>query len=238
MNAMTPDVVFLARRLRWLTIYAAALTVAVVVGGVVLATRPAPTRFEHIVVERVDVVEPGGMKRMMLTSAGRFPADYRSGAAGMLFFNSDGIENGGLMINGTRGPDGQVDHAVQLSMDRYDQDQTVVVRHVEGNGTYFSGLYVQDRPATPMAQWKAEYERAMAMAEGPPREEALAALKRQGPLRGVFGRDRDESALLALSDGDGRVRARLRVTKEGDARLEFLDEAGAVAASYPQSPPQ
>jgi hypothetical protein len=230
---MTPDVVFLSRRLRWLTIYAGALTLVVIAGMAAVLLREPQTRFGHIEVERVDVVEPGGMKRMVLTSAGRFPTDHRSGAAGMLFFNSDGIENGGLMINGTRRPDGQVDHTVQLSMDRYAQDQTVVLRHVEGAGTYFSGLYVQDRPATPMAQFKAEYEQAMARADGPPREEALAALKRQLPLRGVFGRDRDESALLALSDGHGRVRARLRVTKEGDARLEFLDEAGAVVASYP-----
>jgi hypothetical protein len=235
---MNPDLAIIARRLQWLAVYAGALTVVVVAGLGFLVTRPAPTRFGHIVVERVDVVEPGGVKRMVLTSAGRFPADHRTGAAGMLFFNSDGIENGGLMINGTRRTDGQVDHTVQLSMDRYDQDQTVVLRHVEGTGTYFSGLYVQDRPATPKAQFKAEYEQAMARAEGPPREEALASLKQQVPLRGVFGRDRDESALLALGDGQGRVRARLRVTKEGDARLEFLDEAGAVAASYPQSPPQ
>jgi hypothetical protein len=234
---MTPDVVFLARRLRWLTIYAGVLTLAVIAGAVFAATRPPQTRFGHIVVERVDVVEPGGMKRMVLTSAGRFPVDHRRDVAGMLFFNSDGIENGGLMINGGL-TNGEVQHGVQLSMDRYHQYQTVMMRHSEGGGAYASGLYVQDRPTTPMPLYIAQYVSVLAMPEGPARDEVMAGFRRAAAPRVMVGRDRDESAQVRLADDHGRVRARLRVTKEGDARLEFLDEAGAVAASYPQSPPQ
>src|SRR5688572_15649972 len=133
----------IVQRLRWLQIYAAALTALVIAALCLgLGTRP-PTRFGAIQVERIDVVEPDGTRRLMITSAGRFPTDHRAAMAGMLFFNSDGIENGGLVIEGSK-KDGKVEQVVHLSMDRYDQDQTVVLRHQESGGTYFSGLFVVD----------------------------------------------------------------------------------------------
>jgi hypothetical protein len=230
------------RRLRWLQIYALALT-ALAVAAMDVAVlmgrnhRSGTFEVERLEVERIDVVEPGGTRRLIITSAAQSPNDHRGPMAGMLFFNSDGIENGGLVIDGAK-RDGKVEHAVHLSMDRYDQDQTVVLRHLESGGTYFSGLLIQDRPATSIERLKERLAQINAMPEGAPREQAMAALKAEAkaeaPPRAQLGRDRDESAALELADGHGRTRARLRVTKAGEAGLEFLDEAGAVVARYPE----
>lgn len=234
-NISRAELAALARRLRWTQGWAAAASALAVAAVGVALLRDAPTRFGEIQVERIDVVEPNGMKRMVITSAGRFPTDHRSAMAGMLFFNSDGIENGGLVIEGGR-KDGKVDHVVHLSMDRYDQDQTVVLRHLESDGTYFSGLFIHDRPATSIGQLVARVKEVESLPEAA-RAQAMADLKKQvgaeSPRRALFGRARDESSLLELADGNGRARARLRVTKEGAAALEFLDETGAVVASYP-----
>jgi hypothetical protein len=234
-NISRAELAALARRMRWTQGWAAAASALAVAAVGVALLRGAPTRFGEIQVERIDVVEPDGMKRMVITSAGRFPTDHRAAMAGMLFFNSDGIENGGLVIEGGR-KDGAVDHVVHLSMDRYDQDQTVVLRHQESGGTYFSGLFIHDRPATSIGQLVARVKEVESLPEGA-RAQAMEELKKQSgaesPRRALFGRARDESSVLELADGQGRARARLRVTKDGAAALEFLDEAGAVVASYP-----
>ncbi len=47
------------------------------------------------------------------------------------------------------------------------------------------------------------------------------------------GRDRTKSALMALSDPQGKVRLRLTVDSLGAARIEFLDAAGNVTRSLP-----
>lgn len=200
--------------------------------------RPDGERFQEIDVERINLVEPDGTLRMLITSAGRFPRDHREPVAGMLFFNSDGIENGGLILEGTRRT-GKVEQTVHLSMDRYDQDQTLVLQHHENGGKYHSVLRVQDRPERSLREMIARHTQIMAMPEGPARDQALAAFEQElgpSPVRLVAGRDVHESAIVTLADGDGRTRIRLQVTKAGEARLEFLDAAGGVVASYPEQP--
>jgi hypothetical protein len=232
------DISKLNQRLRFLQVYAVVSTVLI---GVALwaafTDRSDGNHFEEIEVERINLVEPDGTLRMLITSAGRFPRDHREAMAGMLFFNSDGIENGGLVIDGSK-KDGKVEHTVHLSMDRYDQDQTVVLRHQESGGRYFSGLLVQDRPDRSIRASIAKHEQIMAMPEGPARDQALAALMEElgpSPVRLVVGRDVEESSVVKLADGAGHTRIRLRVTREGEARLEFLDAAGGVVASYPET---
>ena len=51
--------------------------------------------------------------------------------------------------------------------------------------------------------------------------------------RMFVGRDRTKSALMALSDPQGKVRLRLAVDSLGAARIEFLDAAGKVTRSLP-----
>lgn len=128
----------LNRQIRFLQAYAVVSTVLIGAALWAAFTNRAGTRFQEIDVERINLVEPDGTLRMLITSAGRFPQDHRGPQAGMLFFNSDGIENGGLIIDGTK-KDGKVNHTVHLSMDRYDQDQTVVLQHHESDGKYFCG---------------------------------------------------------------------------------------------------
>jgi hypothetical protein len=49
------------------------------------------------------------------------------------------------------------------------------------------------------------------------------------------GKNREKAALLSLSDPQGRARVQLIVDAQGGARLEFLDEKGAIVQSVPAS---
>src|SRR6476646_4945868 len=104
------------RELKRLKIYA--LVVTALLGTVSLAAfRQASQkqRFTEIDVERINIVEPDGKLRMVISNRPRSigpiykgkPFGYAGGSRpGILFFNDAGTENGGLTFEGKRQPDG------------------------------------------------------------------------------------------------------------------------------------
>ena len=62
----------------------------------------------------------------------------------MLFFNDEGTENGGLIYNGHRKPDGTVSSGLSLTFDRYQQDQQLQLLGVDQGGRSFAGLMFND----------------------------------------------------------------------------------------------
>jgi len=79
----------------------------------------------------------------------------------------------------------------------------------------------------------------MKIADSTERTAALRALT--GPREGVpffaerlfLGRTRSRASAVVLSDPAGRPRLRLQVDSLGVARIEFLDESGAVVRRFP-----
>ncbi|PXA05828.1 hypothetical protein DD898_12855, partial [Staphylococcus pseudintermedius] len=82
-------------------------------------------------VQRINVREPDGTLRMVISDQTRFPGLILHGKeyphprsrAGMLFYNNEGTEQGGLIFAGKQGADGNVSSGLSLSFDRYEQDQ-------------------------------------------------------------------------------------------------------------------
>src|SRR3954467_1116234 len=97
-------------------IYAGAATA--VLGLLLLGGAASPRRptFDEITVQRVNVVEPDGTLRMVLSDHTRLPGIIVHGKerpfprpqAGMLFYNDEGSENGGLIFGGHRNAKGEV----------------------------------------------------------------------------------------------------------------------------------
>jgi catechol 2,3-dioxygenase-like lactoylglutathione lyase family enzyme len=73
------------------------------------------------------------------------------------------------------------------------------------------------------------------MPDGPEKTRALQKLRENsGVAQRVFvGKNKDKAAIVALSDPQGRPRIQLMVDAQGAARLEFLDEKGAVVHLLP-----
>ena len=102
---------------RFLAIYSGVLTIAFAV--VVLAgfaeSRQKQT-FDEIDVHRINVVEPDGTLRLVISNKADFPGIIIKGketphpdraTAGMLFFNDEGTENGGLIFGGSKDKEGK-----------------------------------------------------------------------------------------------------------------------------------
>ena len=103
----------LERDVRWLKLYAGALTLAVGVMSVAAFTRSefraAHASFDVIDVERINVREPNGNYRLVISNRPRSigpiyknkPFGYEGGTRpGLIFFNDEGTENGGLTFTG------------------------------------------------------------------------------------------------------------------------------------------
>lgn len=221
---------------RALIAYAGVTTAALVVlllGG---ATRPEKTRFTEIDVERINVREPDGTLRMTISNAARAPGIIVEGReqphpsgrqkAGMLFFNDEGTETGGLIFGG-REVDGRAVSGGSLTFDRYEQDQVVQLISVEDGSERYSGMIVSDRPRERI-DFQA-LEAARLMEPGPERQAAFEAANIGGETRAFIGRWTDRSSQVQLRDPQGRKRLIMRVDKNGKARIDFLDENGDVA---------
>src|SRR3954464_10190818 len=129
MNQLERDVRFL----KWYAI----VTTTIGVVGCAAAFRPSqsPTpapgddhqHFKEISVERINVVEPDGKYRMVISNRPRSigpiykgkPFGYAGGTRpGIIFFNDEGTENGGLTFTGKRSADGGFQASTHMSFDQ------------------------------------------------------------------------------------------------------------------------
>lgn len=151
----------LARRVQALTAYAVLSTLAL--GALVLigARSPRHATFDEIDVERINVRKPDGRLSLVISNEIRMPGVIHGGqeygeredTSGLIFYNGDGDETGGLMFGSTR-TDSTFRTSGHLAFDGYEQDQNVVLTYVEkwkdGERTTRAGvLRFVDREVTP-----------------------------------------------------------------------------------------
>jgi len=108
--------------------------------------------FDHIRVYRIDVVEPDGTLRMVHANKKSLPPVIIKGKehpemgearpqAGMIFYNDEGTENGGLIFSGHLNAKGEAaDSGGSLSFDRYGGNQIIQLVGVDDATDRFAGL--------------------------------------------------------------------------------------------------
>jgi hypothetical protein len=234
----------LEKEVRFLKIYAGIVTLLF---GILTfaAFKQASQRpkFAEIDVERINVVEKDGRLKMVISNGERQHPGVIDGKTltrqrppGMLFFNDRGDECGGMVFDGDL-KDGKSNASASLTFDRFRQDQTVGIQYLQGeDGRYLAGLRVWDRPETSLGPLIEKLAAIEKMSAGPEKDAAMKALRETpgGAERVLVGRDRENAAVIRLSDAKGKPRIRLLVDAAGAPRLEFLDEVGAVIYKLPQ----
>jgi hypothetical protein len=239
----------LDRDVRLLKRYSTFSTLALVVLALA-AFAPQRTRFEVIDVERINIVEPNGHYRMVISNRPRSTGPIYKGKSfgypggtrpGIIFFNDEGTENGGLTFTGSADSTGRVRASTHLSFDQFNQDQVLNLDYADQNGQRLMGMSILDRADVDIFDLVAERDSIRQIQDTAMRNAAMrrwAAPRNGVPLsarRLFIGRDRDRAAKLDLHDANGRVRLRLIVDSLGAARVEFLDANGAVMRSLSAS---
>ena len=194
---------------RLLLIYAVVLTCVVSVMLLSGAAAPKAKDFDEITVHRINVIEPNGTLRMVISDHAKLPGVIVRGKeqppsdrpqAGMLFYNDEGSENGGLIFGGRRNAQGEVvDSGGSLSFDQYDANQVVQLAGVDDKEDKFAGIMVNDS--------------------------ASAGVNHR---RIWVGRGDDGAAVIQLMDAKGKKRISMEVAADGTPRLVFLDADGKV----------
>src|SRR5437867_7390599 len=175
------------RELRALRVYAGAATVLIALLGLGgFSRRDQRPRFEEIDVERINVVEKDGSVRLVISNEARMPDAIIGGKsyprtvgrrAGMIFFNEEGDENGGLIYSGRRDSNATYHAEAGLLFDQYQQDQVIGMTYDDDNGRRRAGLQVWDRANVPLGELIAPLEAIGNMPPGPARAQAFAALQ-------------------------------------------------------------
>ena len=200
----------------------ASLAVAAIV--LTAAAKPKQQRMGTLDVERINIREPDGTLRMVISSKDRFPGSFHKGqeiprpdrrhAAGLLFLNDDGTENGGLIWAGKM-QDGKPDAGASLTFDRYENDQTLQLLQTDDGDRDISAMIISDRPGESMFEQKGGKSQMRADAGG-------------GAPRLFIGKSRDRASVIMLQDEKGMPRIVLKVDQDGSSAIDFLDEQGNV----------
>jgi hypothetical protein len=189
----------------FLSIYAGVLTL-VFLGGAVYGNEKRATIADEITVQRINIVEPDGTPRLVISNHARLPGVLVHGKekpldrpqAGLIFLNDEGSEIGGLIFGGRKDKDGKVrDSGGSLSFDRYEANQVVQLLGVDDAEDSLAGLAISDSPSGNDVR-----------------------------RRIWLGRGDDGAASLALLDGAGNKRIVMQVAKDGESRISVLDANG------------
>ncbi|HEX7136377.1 MAG TPA: hypothetical protein VF219_00950, partial [Vicinamibacterales bacterium] len=201
--------------------------------------RPAPAQAE-ITVERINIVDQNGTLRMVISNKDRMHPGVMDGKvinrprpyAGVIFFNDEGDEVGGVTYAG------QVSGSLRtasagLTFDQLKQDQTIGLHYGEENGQRSAALEIWDRSDTPLSTLIDQLNNANSIQDAAAREAAVArarAAAPPAPRRLFVGKTLDRAAEVSLADGSGQARLNLKVDANGNPRIEFLDAQGKVVS--------
>jgi hypothetical protein len=189
----------------FLSVYAGLLTLAFL-GGAVYGNDKRANAADEITVQRINIVEPDGTPRLIISNHARLPGVLVHGKekpmdrpqAGLVFLNDEGSEIGGLIFGGRKDKDGKVrDSGGSLSFDRYEANQVVQLLGVDDSEDRLAGLVVSDSPSGNDVR-----------------------------RRIWLGRGDDGVASLALLDGAGHKRIVMKVAENGESQISVLDAAG------------
>ncbi|MBB3222282.1 hypothetical protein [Pseudoduganella umbonata] len=202
--------------------------------------------FDEITVGRINIVEPDGTRRIVISNKAQFPGDFQQGKererpdrrafAGMLFINEEGTENGGLIQKGSIAADGKVSSGLSLTFDRFRQDQALQLINTDSASHQMTAFGINDVPhykVTSMEDVTRFGEDARKLPEAE-RRAYWQKLKDEGRLsvnRIWLGNTGDKGSSLQLKDARGRTRMLLLVSADGKAQIQMLDEQGKVVKS-------
>ena len=233
----------LRQQLRVLQAYAAVTFVVAAFLSITAFTQSGAQRIDELNVQRINVLDANGTLRMVISNKDRMHPGVMDGVtinrprpvAGMLFFNDEGDEVGGLTFTGT--DDGGRRAQAGIMFDQLKQDQTIGISYGEGGGQRSAGLQVWDRSEEqPLSDLIKALNAANALPEGPERDAAVKAVRAKalpGPRRLFAGKDPDKSSTVSLADADGKPRLVLKVEANGTASIDFLDAEGKSVQRLP-----
>lgn len=203
-------------------------------------------KYTELDVEKLNVVDSNGKIKLTLFNQENIPPAIMDGRdilpghrqsdpiSGMMFYNSDGDECGGLIYGNETDEDGNVSADVSLTFDQYKQDQVVQVHYSKNAGESLYGFSVYDRPDTPLPEIIEKVnEIKNSTQDEEDKNKELNKIYSGNAHRAFMGKERNGDMSVKLMDSMGRQRIRMVVDKNDVPKIEFLNENGDVTYKLP-----
>jgi hypothetical protein len=238
-----------------LSFYRTALSVMVLINAAFLfigfADKKNKMKAEEINAERINIVDSNGKVLMALSNSRLIPgpsingktypreyADGRQFFSGIIFYNPQGDEVGGLIYTGFPKDSGY--YAMEhLSFDQWKQNQVVALQYIDNGKTQRAGLRIYDRPKN--VSLDEIFDRFKTRNALPRNSQAYDSIMKEiktSAERGDNGVERmfigsiDQEAQIQFRDKKGHPRLKLFVDDDGEAKIVFLDEQGNILKTF------
>ncbi|MDP9080271.1 MAG: hypothetical protein M3O71_22830 [Bacteroidota bacterium] len=227
----------LARQVKILKIYAVVLTL-VVIAFIAYTMSLNSGHYKEITAERINIVEKTGRLRMVISNKERqHPGRMdnkdlptRDRPAGMIFFNDDGDEDGGLVYDGNK-----TGASMTYSFDQYKNDQIMQLQYDQekdqGKMVRSYGLNMWDRKDEfTLTKQLAYYDSLQKLNDTVAFKAGISKLKAAGNThqRLFVGKNTKGEVGLFLNDANGKPRLNIYINKDNQPVIETLNEKGEV----------
>lgn len=210
--------------------------------AIVLRQSSSSDHFKHITAERIDIVDSTGKILMAISNRERQHPGIIAGKelpkrdrpAGMIFFNDDGDECGGLVYDGNKKSAGMT-----YSVDQYQNDQIMQIQYNQqtdaGNLQRSYGLKLWDKyDSFPSARVMAYVDSLKKLNDTAVYNAGIKKLQQPGVLtaeRLFVGKNTQGEVGLFLRDTKGKPRLKIYINPQNQPVIETLNDKGEVIAS-------
>ncbi|QXV66786.1 hypothetical protein INP83_06785 [Mucilaginibacter sp. 21P] len=226
----------LARQVRILKRYGIGVTILLIV-LIGVCFFKGNSQSKELTAERINIVEADGTLRMVISNRARqHPGRMdnkdlpkRDRPAGLLFFNDEGDECGGLGYNGDK-----KEAAMFMTMDQYKNDQIMTLSYDQenrpGKPLRSYGFTLNDRDELPLSGQISYFDSLKKLKDTSAYARGLKRYKDEGHLaqRMFLGKNKNGEVGLFLTDSKGRPRLRLFIDQKNEPLIQSLDEKGNV----------
>lgn len=203
-------------------------------------------RFNSIEAENLKIVDQNGTVRLSLFNNENIPPLLMNGEdilpghrqndpiAGIMFYNSEGDECGGLIYGSEKDEKGNYNAGASLTLDQYKQDQVMQMYYSEENGEREYGFSVYDRADTPLPELNNKTEEIKKSITNEELQKVEIDKVWAGNAQRIFmGKNKQGAVSVRLMDSKGNQRIRMVVDENDVPRMEFLDADGTVIYKLP-----
>ncbi|EJR54294.1 hypothetical protein IIM_02023 [Bacillus cereus VD107] len=203
-------------------------------------------KYNSIEVENLKIVDQNGTVRLRLFNNESIPPVLMNGEeilpghrqsdpiAGIMFYNKEGDECGGLIYGNETDEDGDYSAGASLTLDQYKQDQIVQMHYSDENGNREYGFSVYDRPKTSLPELiRQEEEIKESLKDKELHEIEMDKVWAGNTKRMFMGKNSKGEVSVRLMDSKGKDRIRVMVDENDIPRMEFLDADGKVMYTLP-----
>ena len=218
-----------------------AITLTLILGFLLVSgfnSSSSSENFKEITVERINIVEPDGKLKMVISNKdSQHPGmvdgnvfEERERAPGIIFFNEEQDEVGGLIYSGNKDKGA----SLVLSVDQYKNDQIMqLMQKTDKNGDnrYGLQLWERDKYLTMPLRMKTLDSLEKAGYNYPQKMAYLKEKNGGEPItepRLFIGKNYNRETGLFIQDQYGIDRLRFYVDSDNAPKIEILDEEGKI----------